>query len=71
MTYNEQLIQLVKAAGQDVIDRAEELVGTGTLRSRFEILIRFPQDGEFPTIEVTTEFLPRNVIDAMKKIPAR
>ena len=35
--YRQKLIGLVKAAGQDVIDRAEDLVGNGDLICDFDI----------------------------------
>ena len=43
--YREQLIELVKASGQEVIDRAEDLVGDGELMTEFTIQLLFPQDG--------------------------
>lgn len=62
-TYSEQyrkhLTDLVKATGQEIIDRAEELVGTGDMISDFCIWARFPQDG-VPTIEVQREHVVKN-----------
>lgn len=55
--FRELLVKMVKAAGQEVIDRAEDLVGNGDLISDFDIWLRFPTDGRMfsgcPTIEVT------------------
>ena len=45
--YNERLIEQVKALGQDVIDRAEDLVGSGDLITDFDIWLRFPQGTRF------------------------
>ena len=50
--FRKQLVELVKASGQEVIDRAEDLVGEGDALSEFDIWIRFPSDS-IPTIEVS------------------
>lgn len=63
MNYNELLADMVKAAGKELIDRAEDLVGHGDLISNFNIWIRFPQGGEPPTIEVTREHISRDAYD--------
>ena len=65
-TYNEILIEQVKALGQDVIDRAEDLVGSEDLIAGFDIWLRFPQDG-FPTIEVTRSHASRRCFDILNK----
>ena len=64
-TYNEVLVEKVKALGQDVIDRAEELVGSGDLISDFDIWLRFPRDG-FPTIELARSHASRRYLDILK-----
>ena len=64
--YNERLIEQVKALGQDVIDRAEDLVGSEDLITGFDIRLRFPQDG-FPTIEVTRSHVSRRRFDILNK----
>ena len=63
--WKEYLIDLVKASGQDVIDRAEDLVGQGELLTDITIWLRFPQDG-FPTIEVTREYVCENSIEVKR-----
>lgn len=60
--YRQKLIEMVKAAGQDVIDRAEDLVGNGDLICDFDIWLRFPQNG-VPTIELTRSYLSKNCIN--------
>lgn len=65
--YRKQLVEMVKAAGQDVIDRAEDLVGNGDLLCGFDIWLRFPQGGDLPTIEVTKSYIPKNFIDMAVK----
>lgn len=64
--YRQKLIALVKAAGQDVIDRAEDLVGNGDLICDFDIWLRFPQNG-VPTIELTRSYLSKNGINIITK----
>lgn len=64
--YRQKLIEMVKAAGQDVIDRAEDLVGNGDLICDFDIWLRFPQNG-VPTIELTRSYLSKNSIDIITK----
>lgn len=63
--YRQHLIELIKASGQEVIDRAEDLVGNGELITDFDIWLRFPQGGEYPTIEVTREHISKKVIDVI------
>ena len=64
--YNERLIEQVKVLGQEVLDRAEDLVGSGDLITDFDIWLRFPQDG-FPTIEVTRSHASRRYFDILNK----
>ena len=64
--YRQKLIDMVKAAGQDVIDRAEDLVGNGDLICDFDIWLRFPQNG-VPTIELTRSYLSKNSINIITK----
>lgn len=58
------LIEMVKASGQELIDRAEELVGEGDLITDFDIWLRFPTDGLMitgcPTVEVTKSHISKN-----------
>lgn len=65
------LVETVKASGQEVIDRAEELVGSGDLLTDFDIWLRFPLDNGrvsgVPTIEFTKSYLSKEGIDAITK----
>ena len=63
MNYD-KLIELVKASGQEVIDRAEDLVGKGDMITDFDIWLRFPVDG-VPTIEVTRQHISRQGINVL------
>ena len=64
MTSIEELIKLVKASGQEVIDRAEDLVGDGDLITDIDIWLRFPLS-ESPTIEVTRSHESRRAYDIL------
>lgn len=59
--YRPWLVSIVKAMGQEVIDRAEDIVGNGDLISDLTLWLRFPQD-DFPTIEVSREHISHEVI---------
>lgn len=65
--FRERLIEAVKAAGQEVIDRAEDLVGEGDLVTDFDIWLRFPIGDciDFPTIEVTRSHASKVMLDIM------
>lgn len=61
----DRLIKLVKAAGQEVIDRAEDLVGEDTnFLADFDIWLRFDDTG-LPQIEVTRSHTVRRAFDVM------
>ena len=64
--YKERLIEQVKALGQEVIDRAEDLIGDGDLIADFDIWLRFPQDA-YPTIEVNRSHASRRYLDILNK----
>ena len=65
--YKERLIEQVKALGQEVIDRAEDLVGDGDLIADFDIWLRFPQNASYPTIEVKRSHASRRYLDILNK----
>lgn len=62
--FREKLVKMVQEAGQDLIDRAEDLVGNGGLISDFDIWIRFPINEQigFPEIEVTRRHIVKNAM---------
>lgn len=69
MKYHDMLVGAIKLAGQELIDRAEELVPDAVRVINTNIWIRIPSMSdmrEFPTLEVTTEIAPRN--DMLNKI---
>ena len=61
--FRELLVEMVKSSGQELIDRAEDLVGNGDLISDFGIRVSFPTDGIMftgvPTIEVTRSHISK------------
>lgn len=59
------LIELVKAMGQEVINRAEQIVGDGDLITDLSLWLRFPPDS-YPTIEINREHASHEVIKIMK-----
>lgn len=69
LEFRKQLVAMVKATAQEVIDRAEDLVGNGDLLSDFDIWLRFPTDGRMitgcPMIEVSKSYCSRNAIDVL------
>ena len=61
------LVEMVKASGQELIDRAEDLVGNGDLLSEFAIWLNFPLDGGMligvPAIEVSKSYISKKAHD--------
>ena len=68
-TFRANLVELVKASGQELIDRAEEIVGDTALISDFVISIDFGLNEErldtCPTITVNHEYVARNTIKVL------
>ena len=67
--FREELVELVKASGQELIDRAEEIVGNTTLISDFGISIDFGlNEGRLdtcPRITVNKEYVALNTIKVL------
>ena len=65
MTYREMAVKTVELAGQELIDRAEELVPNATDVGRIDIWIRIPSLSsdtfDVPEIEVQTDVYPSRV----------
>ena len=67
--YKETLVAMVKACGEELIERAEDLVGECDGMTDFDIHICFPTsnysfDG-VPTIEVTRELCSKKATDVL------
>ena len=67
--FRELLVKMVKASGQELIDRAEDLVGNGDCISDFNIWVLFPTDERMltacPTIKVTREHVSKHMLDVI------
>lgn len=65
MTYREMAVKTVKLAGQELIDRAEELIPNATNVRNIDIWIRIPSLSsdtfDVPEIEVQTDVYPSRV----------
>lgn len=69
-SFRKLLVAMVKAAGQEMIDRAEDLVGNGDLISDFDLWVRFPINERYvvdgiPTIEVTRSHCSKRCFDIL------
>lgn len=60
--YRQKLTEQVKAVGQELIDRADDLVGNGGGISDFVLVLSFEQDG-MPKIKLIREHLSVRCID--------
>lgn len=69
MTFRDDLVQAVKDVGQEIIDRSEDIVGTGDLLSNLTIRVYFDPnfDMRCPTIEVSKEYIAKTACDRMNK----
>lgn len=66
MTFKEQMVEMVKATGQELIDRAEELVGEGEAMTDFDIWLSFPCGNNMincPEIQVNRKYINRKGLD--------
>lgn len=65
--YIEKLVRLVKASGQEVIDRASDLVGDGDLMTHFEIVLTFDWEA-IPEIEVRKSYISKKSYDVLTEV---
>lgn len=65
MTYREMAVSTMKLAGQELIDRAEELIPNATNVKNIDIWIRIPSLScdtfDVPEIEVQTDVYPSSI----------
>lgn len=66
MRYREQLIKRVKAMGQEVINRAYDLVGNSGAITNLEIILTFEQN-EFPELTVKRSHASEECVRVMMK----
>ena len=69
--FRDKLANLVRASGQELIDRADEIVGDTTLITGFDISIDFGfYEGRLetvPKITVNHEYISRNAIKVLSE----
>lgn len=59
--YRDELVARIKDAGQELIDRAEQMVSENTdLISSFSIHLRLDTEDHIPSIEWSTEVINKN-----------
>lgn len=58
------MVELVKAAGREVEQRAEDLVGNAEGLTELDIWLRFPLN-ELPTISVTRDHKSKECFDVL------
>lgn len=64
----EILINMVKGAGQELIDRAEDFVGDTLWMTDLDIFINIPVDlGDIPSITVDKKYAPKSMFEALTK----
>ena len=64
----ERLIQEVKDCGQDLIDRAEEFVGSTEVMTDFDIILNFSVTGESaPFITLNKGYYPKPTLERWMK----
>lgn len=60
----EKLIEQVKMLGQEVIDRAEDIVGDNDFRCSLDVRLIFSHEGP-PEIECTSTYMSKRYIDSL------
>lgn len=73
MTYREMAIEMVRIAGQEMVDRAEELIPDTAGVKEIDIWIRIPSRSDdplnIPEIQVDTTVYPKPVaVDKIMKL---
>ena len=63
--FQKKLIQAVKDAGQEIVDKAEDFVGSGNMLSDMTIIIRFDPESNMylPIIDVNRTYLCERACD--------
>ena len=64
LVHKEKLIEQVKMLGQEVIDRAEDIVGDNDFRYSLEIRLIFSHE-EPPEIECTSTYMSKKYIESL------
>lgn len=66
-TFHEKLVQAVKDVGQDIVENAEDYVGSASMLSDMTITVCFDPDFSIlaPTIEVKKNYLCKKSVDRL------
>lgn len=67
--FQKKLIQAVKDAGQEIVDNAEDFVGSGNMLRDMTITIRFDPEIDMclPTIDVDKTYLCKRAYDRFRE----
>lgn len=63
--WKEKLVEVVKATAQEIINRADDIVGDDDMLAGITIQLRF-QSGEAPELEVTRQCFVRESLKVYK-----
>lgn len=69
--FNQYLVEMLKACGQDLIENAEEIVGKLENRTDFTIQISLCEGGQnnfVPKIEVLTSYISMFCVEKLREI---
>lgn len=65
------MLKMVKAGGQEIIDRAEEIIGTDGLVSSIKLTLSFDETMGFPELEICRTHLCHNALKALDEVKRR
>ena len=67
--FQQKLIQAVKDAGQEIVDNAEDFVGSSNMLNDMTITIRFDPESKMylPTIDVDKTYLCKRACDRLRE----
>ena len=69
--FNDYLVEMVKACGQDLVENAENIVGKLENRTDFTIQISLAEEGEanfVPKIEILTAYISRFCLEKQQEM---
>ena len=69
--FNEYLVEMVKACGQDLVENAENIVGNLNGRTDFTIQISLEEEGQsdfVPKIEILTAYFSRFCLEKQSEL---
>lgn len=69
--FNDYLVEMVKACGNDLVENAENIVGNLNMRTDFTIQISLCEDGQnnfVPKIEILTAYISRFCLEKQQEM---